>query len=93
MSRAVEPPAHMKLAVVVSHPTQYYAAYYRALARDPAIELKVFFCTRIALDEVMDRDMGVKLSWKTDLLGGYESQFLPEAGTSSFYTPRSFANE
>lgn len=69
----------MKLAVVVSHPIQYYAPFYRALAADPAIDIRVFFCSRIAVDEVLDPGMGVKISWKTDLLGGYAHEFLPEA--------------
>lgn len=68
-----------KLAVVVSHPIQYYAPFYRAIAADGSVDIKVFYCTRVGLDPVMDPRMGVEIAWKVDLLGGYEHEFLPEA--------------
>ncbi len=74
-----------RLAVVVSHPIQYYTPYYRAIAADGRVAIKAFFCTRIAVDEVIDPRMGVKISWKTDLLSGYEHEFLPEAADIKTY--------
>lgn len=69
-----------RLAVVVSHPIQYYAPYYRAIAADNSVEIRVFFSSRIGLDNILDpAGMGVEISWKTDLLSGYEHVFLPEA--------------
>jgi len=68
-----------KLAVVVSHPIQYYAPYYRAIAADSSVRIKVFFCSRFGIDNIIDPGMGVEVAWKADLLGGYEHEFLPEA--------------
>jgi len=31
-----------RLAVVVSHPTQYYGPWFRRLAAEPSLELRVF---------------------------------------------------
>lgn len=69
----------VRLAIVVSHPIQHFVHFYRAIAREPGIDLKVFFCARIGVDDYFDREMNVSIAWKTDLLSGYEHEFLPEA--------------
>jgi glycosyltransferase involved in cell wall biosynthesis len=65
--------------IVVSHPIQYYAPYYRALAASSGLDVHVIFAARIGLDKLRDREMGIDISWDTDLLGGYSNEFLPEA--------------
>ena len=79
-TRSVKPSIEPRLAIVVSHPIQYYAPYYRALAADGRLQLKAFFCSRIGVDDLLDPDMGIKLSWRTDLMSGYGHEFLPKAG-------------
>ena len=73
------PARRQRLAVVVSHPIQHFVPFYRHLAQDPAIELRVIYCSRIGLKRYFDRDMGVEVEWKMDLLSGYDHVFLPEA--------------
>ncbi len=68
-----------RLAIVVSHPIQYYVPLYRALAREPSLDVHVIFASRIGLRATLDRDMGVAVAWATDLIGGYSHEFLPEA--------------
>ena len=68
-----------RLAVVVSHPIQYYAPLYRALASEPSIELHVLFGSRIGLEKTLDVEMKTELAWATDLTGGYSHEFLDEA--------------
>ena len=68
-----------RLAIVVSHPIQYYVTLYRALAQSPALELRVFFASRFGLDEAFDPEMKVNVAWAMDLTGGYDHEFLPEA--------------
>ena len=68
-----------RLAVVVSHPIQYFAPLYRALAAEPSLDLHVLFASRIGLDETFDPDMGAPVAWAMDLTGGYSHEFLPEA--------------
>ena len=69
----------MKIAVVVSHPIQYYAPLWRALARAPGVDLHVIFATRVGLDKTFDTEMKTEVAWATDLTGGYSHEFLPEA--------------
>ncbi len=68
-----------RLAVVVSHPIQYYAPLWRALAQAPGVECHVIFATRVGLDSTYDAEMKTHLAWATDLTGGYSHEFLPEA--------------
>jgi glycosyltransferase involved in cell wall biosynthesis len=73
------PARRHRLAVVVSHPIQHFVPFYRRLAQDPRIELRVIYCSRIGLQRYLDKDMGVELRWNMDLLSGYDHVFLPEA--------------
>lgn len=66
-----------RVAVVVSHPIQYFAPLYRALA--PELELLVLFASRIGIDARLDPAMGVTLAWSTDLTSGYDHRFLAGA--------------
>lgn len=68
-----------RLAVVVSHPIQYFAHLYRDLAAHPQIDLKVFFGSTIGATAYHDPGLGVELAWQCDLLGGYAHEFLPGA--------------
>jgi glycosyltransferase involved in cell wall biosynthesis len=71
----------VRLAVVVSHPIQYYAPLWRALAREPRLDLHVLFATRVGLDRTYDLEMRTELAWATDLTAGYSHEFLPEAAS------------
>lgn len=70
-----------RFVIVVSHPIQYYAPFYRALTTHTRMNVHAIFASRIGLRALTDRDMGVAIAWKTDLLGGYSHEFLPEAET------------
>jgi glycosyltransferase involved in cell wall biosynthesis len=69
----------IRLAIVVTHPIQYYVPLYRALAQSGAFDVVVFYGSRIGLESFRDIEMGVEVKWKMDLLGGYRSVFLPAA--------------
>jgi glycosyltransferase involved in cell wall biosynthesis len=68
-----------RFAVVASHPIQYYAPYYRALAKHSDLDVCTFFASRFGCEKKLDPDMGVEFAWKTDLLSGYRHVFLPGA--------------
>lgn len=81
MLTAAERPAtgeggRWRLAALTSHPIQYQAPLFRLLARDPAIDLTVFFCERAGAERYVDPDFGVAVRWDTPLLEGYRSVFL-----------------
>jgi glycosyltransferase involved in cell wall biosynthesis len=70
-----------KLAIVVTHPIQYFSHVYRQLAAYRDMRVKVFYGARIGLDRYMDPGFGVELAWECDLVGGFEHEFLAASGT------------
>lgn len=68
-----------RLAIVDSHPVPYHISIYRAVAVDGRVDVKAFFASRIGVDKTPDPGMGVDIAWNTDLLSGYDHQFLPGA--------------
>ena len=68
----------MRLAIITTHPIQYYAPVFRALAADPRLELKVFYTWSQAADGALaDPGFGARIQWDIPLLDGYDSQFVP----------------
>lgn len=65
----------MRLAVVTSHPIQYQAPLFRALA--DRLDLTVFFAHRATPTDQAQAGFGVGFDWDIDLLSGYEHVFLP----------------
>ena len=63
-----------KLAVVASHPIQYQAPLFRALAG--VCDLTVFFCHRQTAQQQSDAGFGVAFDWDVPLLDGYRSVWL-----------------
>lgn len=64
----------MKLAIVTSHPIQYYAPLFRELAQ--RLELHVFYMHRATAQDQALSGFGVGFQWDVDLLSGYSSIFL-----------------
>jgi glycosyltransferase involved in cell wall biosynthesis len=74
----------LRLAYFVSHPIQYQAPLLRRIAREPDIDLEVFFSSDHTVRGYVDEGFGVKVEWDIPLLAGYRSSFLPrwrDAGT------------
>jgi len=66
-----------KLAVITSHPIQYYAPVFRALAGSDFLDLKVFYTWSQAADaQLFDRDFGQAVTWDIPLLTGYTHCFV-----------------
>src|ERR1700730_16404303 len=64
----------MRLAVIASHPIQYYAPLFRVLAH--RIDLTVFFAHRASPSDQAKAGFGVAFDWDIDLLSGYAHHFL-----------------
>ena len=71
-------PERLRLCILASHPIQYFASVYRALALRDDVDLRVIFRTRVGVDEYFDRDFGRTVKWDTRLLDGYHHEFLSE---------------
>ncbi len=63
-----------RLAVVASHPVQYQAPWFRALAR--VVELEVLYCHRPSPEDQAAAGFDVPFEWDTPLLEGYDHRFL-----------------
>lgn len=63
------------LAVVTSHPIQYQAPLWRALAAE-GLKFEVWFLTPHAVHASYDREFGKTFAWDVDLLAGYPHRFL-----------------
>lgn len=76
-----------RLAIVASHPVQYYAPWFRVLAASRA-ELRVFYLWDGGVVARHDPGFGREISWDLDLLSGYDHEFVPNAaarpGTDHF---------
>jgi len=68
---------NVRLAYLVSHPIQYQAPLLARIAREPGIDLSVFFASDHSLRPFLDPGFGVEISWDVPLLEGYRSHFLP----------------
>lgn len=67
-----------RLAVLNSHPIQYFAPLYRHLAQEPDIDLTVYFCSHAGLEVYEDKGFGgERVAWDVPLVEGYDHVFLP----------------
>jgi len=68
-----------RLAIVISHPIQHFVSFFRALARVPALQVKVFFGSKIGVKAYFDEQFRTVIKWSGNLLDGYDYVFLPGA--------------
>jgi glycosyltransferase involved in cell wall biosynthesis len=69
----------VRLAHLVSHPIQYYAPLYRAIAARPEVDLTVYFFSDVSLSAYFDTEFNQPVTWDIDLIGGYRHRILPGA--------------
>ena len=70
--------AATRVAVLNSHPIQYFGPMYAYLNRDPALEMTALYCSDFSLREALDPGFGQRVTWDVDVLAGYASIFLGE---------------
>ena len=71
-----------RLAIFTSHPIQYQAPLFRALAASESIEPTVYFGSRHGMDVAMDAGFGQAFRWDVPVVGGYEHVFLPNKSST-----------
>ncbi len=81
-----------KLAVISSHPIQYYAPWFRYLSsetNETNIDLKVFYLWDFGITEKVDAGFEQAIKWDIPLLEGYAYEFVANTsknpGTSHFW--------
>ena len=74
MSRGVGGP--IRIAVLNTHPIQYFAPLYAYLNRAEDIAVTALYMSDFSMRGAHDRDFGRTVSWDIDLLAGYPSKFV-----------------
>jgi glycosyltransferase involved in cell wall biosynthesis len=78
-----------RLAIIVSHPIQYYVPLYRRLAQRDDMVSKVFFTWHGGGQSQFDHGFKQPVQWDIPLTGGYESELVPNVaarpGTHHFW--------
>jgi len=70
-------PNKVKVGIVTSHPIQYQAPLFRAISRQPNIDLTVFFGSNHGIvPGKIDPGFGKAFAWDISLLDGYKHIFL-----------------
>ena len=77
-----------RLAIVTSHPIQYYAPWFRHLAAREGLEIRVFYLWDFGVRAQIDPGFGHAVRWDVPLLDGYAHEFVPNTsalpGTEHF---------
>jgi glycosyltransferase involved in cell wall biosynthesis len=66
----------IRIAVLNSHPIQYFAPLYRFLNASPNLAVTALYSTNYSLRGGMDQGFGRSVTWDIDLLSGYDAVFL-----------------
>lgn len=65
-----------RLAVLASHPIQYFTPIYRRLAQQPGLDMEVMYYRDFGVQPRFDRQFAREIVWDTDQLSGYRYRFL-----------------
>jgi glycosyltransferase involved in cell wall biosynthesis len=78
-----------RLAIVVSHPIQYYAPLHQRLSARSGYAIKVFFTWHAGEAAIRDRGFGRSVAWDIPLTEGYDFELVPnvtaDPGTHHFF--------
>lgn len=66
----------LKLAILNTHPIQYFAPLYEELAKQENIDLTVLYCSKWGVEEYVDPQFKTSFKWDIPLLDGYNYKFL-----------------
>lgn len=79
----------VRLAIIVSHPIQYYAPLYQRLAQRTDMVIKVFFTWHAGQSTIEDRGFKTEFAWDIPLIEGYEFALVrnisADQGTHRFF--------
>jgi glycosyltransferase involved in cell wall biosynthesis len=66
-----------KLAIIVTHPIQYYSPVFRALSLRESLDLRVFYTwSQAHSGDYADKGFGRNVKWDIPLLDGYAYEFV-----------------
>ena len=72
-----------KVAIITTHPIQYYAPLFKLLTQRNKVQVKVFYTWGDqAKEKVFDPGFGKLVEWDIPLLSGYEYEFVKNIATT-----------
>jgi glycosyltransferase involved in cell wall biosynthesis len=71
-----------RVALMMTHPTQYHSPWFRALAARPELSIHVYYGSAPTASQ-QGEGFGKNFEWDMPLLEGYPHSFLRNAGTGS----------
>jgi glycosyltransferase involved in cell wall biosynthesis len=78
-----------KIAIIISHPIQYYAPWFHYLNEQSGYSIRVFYLWDFGVWQHTDRDFQQTIQWDIPLLSGYDYEFVPnvsvQPGTHHFW--------
>jgi glycosyltransferase involved in cell wall biosynthesis len=78
----------INLAIITTHPIQYYAPVFKLLHERKQINIKVFYTWGESAADKYDPDFGKKITWDIPLLDGYPYEWVhntsPDPGSHHF---------
>jgi glycosyltransferase involved in cell wall biosynthesis len=74
-----DPRRRIRLAVLNSHPIQYFAPLYAYLNSAPELEVTALYMSDVSIRGGKDAEFDQDVKWDVDLMAGYRSVFLGKA--------------
>ncbi len=75
-------PGKLRLAIVTTHPVQYYSPVFRGLARESSLHPRVFYTwSQAEQGSIADAGFGQVIRWDVPLLDGYEHEYVPNTAS------------
>ncbi|PZO38682.1 MAG: glycosyl transferase [Pseudanabaena frigida] len=66
----------VNLAIVASHPIQYYAPLFRCISQDNFFNIRVFYLWNFGITNQLDLGFNQSVKWDIPLMDGYEFEFV-----------------
>lgn len=77
MNAPAAEPTGPRLAVVLSHATQYYSPWFRWLRANTTLHFRVFYLSDAGLAITLDEKFNTRFAWDVDLASGYDHEVVP----------------
>src|SRR6266852_3799213 len=77
------PDRRYRVLAVATHPVQYMAPIFRRMAKHPALDLHVSYCTFRGAEAAHDPEFGTNIQWDVPLLDGYTWSHVANRGSGS----------
>lgn len=74
-----------KLAVISTHPIQYFAPIWKILASTSGVSVHVFYASDHSVRGAVDQQFGVPVKWDVPILDGYPHTFMAHSSLFERY--------